>query len=107
MSLSIRKDDTVMVIAGKEKGKTGKILKILTDRDRALVEKVNLVKRHARPTKANQQGGIREKEASLHLSNLMVYCAKCAKGVRVGIKFLKDGKKVRICKKCGESLDKE
>ncbi|MBI2340904.1 MAG: 50S ribosomal protein L24 [Deltaproteobacteria bacterium] len=95
-----------MVIAGKEKGKTGKILKILVDRDRALVEKVNLVKRHAKPTKANQQGGIMEKEASLHLSNLMFYCPKCAKPARLGVKFLKDGKKVRICRKCGEVLDK-
>ena len=107
MTLSIRKDDTVMVMAGKEKGKTGKILKILTDRDRALVEKVNLVKRHSRPTRSNQQGGILEKEASIHLSNLMIYCAKCTKPVRVGIKFLKDGKKVRSCKKLNEALDKE
>ena len=107
MTLSIRKDDTVMVIAGKEKGKTGKILKLLIDRDRALVEKVNLVKRHSKPTKANQQGGIVEKEASIHLSNLMFYCSKCAKPVRLGVKFLKNGKKARICKKCGEVLDKE
>lgn len=107
MTLSIRKDDTVMVIAGKEKGKTGKILKILIDRDRALVEKVNLVKRHAKPSRTNQQGGILEKEASIHLSNLMFYCPKCAKPVRLGAKFLKDGNKVRICRKCGEVLDKE
>lgn len=106
MSLHLRKDDTVVVIMGKERKKTGKILKIFPDRMRALVEKVNLVKKHSRPTKANPQGGILQKEATLHLSNLMLYCSKCAKGVRTGIKILTDGKKVRVCKKCGEMMDK-
>lgn len=106
MALSLRKDDTVTVMTGKAKGKTGKILKILVDRDRALVEKVNMVKKNSKPSKANPQGGILEKEASIHISNLMFHCAKCAKGVRVGAKFMKDGKKVRVCKKCGEILDK-
>lgn len=106
MSLSIHKDDTVVVILGREKGKTGKILKVLTDKNRALVEKLNMVKKHSRPTKASPRGGIIQKEASIHLSNLMYYCAKCGKGVRIGAKVLSDGKKVRVCKKCGEILDK-
>ena len=106
MSLSLRKDDLVMVMLGRARGKTGKILKILTERNRALVEKVNLVKRHARPTKASPQGGIIEKEASLHLSNLMFFCSKCSKPVRLSVKFLKDGKKVRACCKCKEIVDK-
>lgn len=106
MSLSLRKDDLVMVMTGRARGKTGKILKILTERERALVEKVNLVKRHSRPTKAAPQGGIVEKEASLHLSNLMFYCNKCSKPVRLSVKFLNDGKKVRVCSKCKEIVDK-
>ena len=81
MSLSLRKDDLVMVMLGRARGKTGKILKILTERNRALVEKVNLVKRHARPTKASPQGGIIEKEASLHLSNLMFFCSPFSKAI--------------------------
>ncbi len=106
MTLSLRKDDTVIVIAGKEKGKTGKLLKFLTESNRVLVEKLNMVKKHTRPSKTNPQGGVIEKEASLHFSNLMYYCPKCTKGVRLGAKILKDGKKVRVCKKCGEVLDK-
>ena len=106
MSLALRKDDPVTVITGKERGKTGKILKILVEKNRALVEKLNLVKRHSRPTKANPQGGIIQKEASIHLSNLMYHCSKCGKGVLVGVKILGDGKKVRTCKKCNEMLDK-
>lgn len=103
--MRIRKDDTVQVMSGKERGKTGKILKVLLEKERALVEKVNLVKRHARPSKSNMKGGIIEKEASLHLSNLLLYCDKCARGVRTGIKQI-ENKKVRVCKKCGEMLDR-
>lgn len=106
MSLMLKKEDNVIVITGKENGKTGKILKVLVDRNRALVEGLNRVKKHSRPTKANPQGGIIEKEASIHLSNLMYYCQKCAKGVRIQAKILKDGKKVRACRKCGEVVDK-
>lgn len=101
----IRKNDTVMVITGREKGKSGKIIAIFPDRGRALVEKLNMVKRHQRPTQKMRQGGIVEKEAPLSLSNLMIYCLKCKKGVRSGVKVGKDGKKTRVCKKCGESLD--
>ncbi|MBW1981118.1 MAG: 50S ribosomal protein L24 [Deltaproteobacteria bacterium] len=101
----IKRDDTVMVIAGKEKGKTGKVLKVFPKKDRAVVEKVNFIKRHLRPGAYSRQGGIVEKENPLHISNLMVVCSKCTDPTRVGRKVLEDGKRVRYCKKCGEILD--
>lgn len=100
----IRKNDMVQVITGKEKGKTGKVIAILAEEGRALVEKLNRVKKHQRPNPQNPKvgkGGIVEKESPIHLSNLMVYCSKCGKGVRIGIKFDEKGKKIRVCKKCG------
>lgn len=100
----IRKNDMIQVITGKYKGKTGKVITVFPERGRALVEKLNMVKRHQRPTQKLPQGGIVEKEASLDLSNLMVYCTKCAKGVRAGVKIEKDGAKKRVCRKCGETL---
>src|SRR5262245_25439132 len=100
----IRKNDTVQVITGKYKGKTGKVLAVLAENGLALVEKLNLVKRHQRPTQKLPQGGTVEKEAPFRLSNLMLFCSKCSKGVRVGVKQEKDGKKKRVCRKCGESL---
>ncbi len=103
--LHLKKDDQVIVIAGKEKGKTGKVLKVLTKKESVLIEKVNFVKKHSRPNDKNRQGGIIEKEAPLPASNLMVICAKCNVPVRVGRKILEDGKKLRCCKKCGELLD--
>jgi large subunit ribosomal protein L24 len=99
----IRKNDMVVLIAGKDKGKTGKVLEILHDKNRARVEKLNMVKRHQKPTQKLRQGGIVEKEASIHISNLMIHCSKCGKGVRTGMKMIKD-KKVRVCKKCGVSI---
>jgi large subunit ribosomal protein L24 len=102
----LRKNDLVMVIAGKEQGKSGRILRIVTKKDRALVEKINFVKRHQRPAGQQRQGGIIEKEAPLHLSNLMLICESCNKTVRVGHKVLEDGKKARYCKKCGEMIGK-
>ncbi|MGQ9484742.1 MAG: 50S ribosomal protein L24 [Desulfosoma sp.] len=101
----IKKNDTVMVIAGKEKGKSGKVLRILTKKDRAVVEKLNMVKRHMRPGAHSRQGGIVEKEAPIHISNLMVICSKCTDPTRVGYKILDDGRKARFCKKCGEIID--
>ncbi len=101
----IKKNDKVVVLAGKEKGKIGTVLKIDKDTDRAVVEKVNMVKRHARAGGKNAQGGIVEKEASLHISNLMLVCSKCAEPSRLGRRILDDGSKVRVCKKCGELLD--
>jgi large subunit ribosomal protein L24 len=103
--LHIHKNDSVMVIAGRERGKTGKVLKVVTNENRALVERVNLVKRHARARGPQQTGGILEREAPLHLSNLMVMCDKCNAPVRVGRKILADGTKVRVCRRCGEALD--
>ena len=100
----LKKGDTVKVIAGKEKGKTGKIIKIIKDKDRIIVEKLNFVKRHQRPD-AKGKGGIVEKEGSLHITNVAYFCSKCDAGVRLGHKVLDDGQKVRICKKCQDILD--
>lgn len=101
----IKKQDMVEVISGNEKGKRGKVIRVLRDKDRALVEKVNLVRRHKRGDQTSQ-GGIVDMEAPLHLSNLGLVCEKCDGPVRVGIKFLEDGTKVRACKRCGEVFDK-
>ena len=102
----IRKDDKVMVIAGKDKGKVGKVLKILRKKDRVLVEKVNMVKRHTKANPYTQQpGGIVEKEAPIHISNVALMCDACTKPTRVGFKETADGKKVRFCKKCNEVID--
>lgn len=103
---SLKKNDLVMVIAGKEWGKSGRILKVFPGKNRVLIEKVNFIKRHTRPSGQTRQGGIVEKEASIHVSNVMVICEKCNLPIRVGRKILDDGKKVRTCKKCGELLDK-
>ncbi len=101
----IRKDDKVMVITGKDAGKIGKVLKFLRKKDRVLVEKVNMVKRHMRPNPyAQQPGGILEKEMPIHVSNLMVVCDACGKATKVGYKYTEDGKKVRFCKKCNEVM---
>ncbi len=106
MGLKIKKNDIVIVIAGKDKGKKGKVLKVLKDRNMAIVEKVRLMKEFVRPNPSrNIQGGIMEKEAPIHISNLMLYCPECDRGVRVGVKILGDGSKVRTCKKCGAIFD--
>jgi large subunit ribosomal protein L24 len=103
--VQIRKNDSVMVISGKEKGKTGKVLRVLPKEDSVLIERVNLVKRHSRPRGPQQPGGIVEKEASIPVSNLMIMCDKCNAPVRIGHKILTDGSKIRICRRCGEALD--
>ena len=104
--MSIRKGDVVMVIAGKEKGKTGKVFRIDRPEQRVWVEKLNMVKRHQRPTGKQRQGGIVEKEASLHISNVMYYDEKSAKPTRLGMKVLnKEGKKIRVARKSGEAVD--
>ncbi len=105
IKLHVRKNDTVMVVAGKEKGKSGRVLRVLREKQRVVVERVNFVKRHARPSRQFRQGGIIEKEASLHISNVMVVCPKCNKPVRLGTKQLEDGRRARICRKCEEVLD--
>lgn len=102
----IKKNDNVMVTKGKEKGKSGKVLRILPEKQKAIVEKLNFIKRHSRPNQQMRQGGIIEKEAPLPIANLMILCPKCNKPVRVGKKRLEDGNKVRICNKCGDVLDK-
>jgi large subunit ribosomal protein L24 len=101
----IKKDDKVIVIAGKEKGKIGAVLKVDSEKERLIVEKVNMVKRHARPSTKAPQGGVIEKEAPLHTSNVMIVCNKCTEPTRIGQRILEDGSKLRVCKKCGESMD--
>ncbi|MBI2885812.1 MAG: 50S ribosomal protein L24 [Chloroflexi bacterium] len=105
MAAKIKKNDSVLVIAGRERGKRGKVAQVFPATARVLVEGVNIVKRHARPRGATQPGGIVEKEASLHLSNVMLVCNKCDHPVRAGFKALDDGSKVRICRRCGEVID--
>jgi len=101
----IKKNDKVIVIVGKEKGKIGTVLKIDPEKGRVIVEKVNMVKRHSKPSAQNAQGGIVEKEAPLQISNVMIVCNKCAEPTRIGKLRLEDGLKVRVCKKCSEPLD--
>lgn len=103
--MHIRKNDNVMVIAGKERGKTGKILKVVPEKNGAIIERVNLVKRHTRGRGPQQPGGILEKEAFIQVSNIMVMCDKCNAPVRVGRKVLESGEKVRICRRCGDPID--
>ncbi len=103
--LRIKKGDTVMVITGKDSKKTGKILRVLSKKNSVLVEGLNIIKRHTR-ARGNQAGGIEEKEAPIHSSNVMLFCAKCNKPVRSKRNILENGDKARICIKCGESFDK-
>jgi large subunit ribosomal protein L24 len=100
----LRKDDTVMVIAGRERGKTGKVLRVLADRGRVVIERVNLVKRHTKPRGVQQPGGIVEREASIHASNVLPICARCNKPTRIGRRRL-EGQTLRVCRRCGELLD--
>lgn len=101
----IRKGDIVQVIAGHEKGKTGKVLKVLKEENRVLVEKLNMVKRHTKPTQANQQGGIMEREGKIHISNVMPVDPKTSRPSRVRRKRLEDGARVRVTQQSGELLD--
>ena len=102
----LKKDDIVQVVAGKEKGKKGKILALFPGESRVTIEKLNMVKRHVKPDKKNTQGGIIEKEGKINISNVMLVCDKCGKGVRIRRKKLEDGNRVRACKKCGEIIDR-
>jgi large subunit ribosomal protein L24 len=105
MSLSkYKKGDMVKVIAGKDKGKTGKILKTIPDKDRIVIEKINLVKKHKKPDQKSK-GGVVEKEGSIHVSKVGLLCNKCNAAVRVRNKILEDGKKVRICSKCSDVIN--
>ncbi|MCJ7457817.1 MAG: 50S ribosomal protein L24 [candidate division Zixibacteria bacterium] len=113
--MRIKKGDTVLVISGDDRGKMGKVLKIFKEKNRAVVESVNFIKRHTRPSTKNPKGGILEKEGSIEISNLMLYCSKCSSPSKVSYKVLADASmtgeklsvrktKVRICRKCGEII---
>jgi large subunit ribosomal protein L24 len=105
--MRIKKNDMVRVIAGNARGREGKVLKVFPDTSRIIVEKVNLIKRHTRQTSQAEQGGILEKEAPIAISNVMLICPKCNKTTRTGAARLADGRRVRRCKKCGETLSDE
>jgi large subunit ribosomal protein L24 len=102
----VKRGDTVMVIAGKERGKRGKVLLVLPGKGRVIVEKVNMIKRHQRPTQKLRQGGIIEREGTLNLANVMVVCTKCDRPSRTGVQILADGRKVRVCRRCREVIDR-
>ncbi|MFN7684949.1 MAG: 50S ribosomal protein L24 [Oligoflexia bacterium] len=117
IQLHVRKDDQVQVISGKEKGKTGKVLSVNSKSGRVTIEKLNMVKRHVKPSNQNPQGGIVEKELPIHVSNVLVMCSKCGKGTRHGAKVVEvsskkkgaasaSSQKIRVCKRCGTSPDK-
>lgn len=100
----LKKNDTVMVITGKDKGKTGKVLRVLPREGRAIVEGLNFIKKHTRKTREDQTEGIIQKERPIRFSNLMLYCTRCSRPTRIGIDILKDGSKARKCRKCGEII---
>jgi large subunit ribosomal protein L24 len=102
----VRKGDTVMVVAGKERGKKGKVLRVIPEKGRVVVERVNMIKKHQRPTQKVRQGGIIEREGSIHLSNVMLLDPNSDKPTRVGMRALADGKKVRVARRSGEMLDR-
>ena len=100
----IKKNDTVFVLSGKDRGKTGKVFRVMGTDGKALVEGINYVKRHTRKSKQDQQGGVVQKEAPINLSNIALYCKSCNKPARIGINVLADGSKSRFCKKCKEVI---
>ncbi len=102
--LRVKKDDMVVVIAGKDKGKRGKVLSVLTAQDRVVVESINLVKKARRKTQQDQKGGIIDIEASIDMSNVMLYCKQCDKPSRFRVNVLKDATKLRECKRCGSAI---
>jgi len=105
-SLTIRKGDKVKVIAGKDKGKESRVLKVHPEKGRVVVEKVNMVKKAQRPTQRNPKGGLLEIEGTIHVSNLMLVCPSCSQPTRVGRRRTDDGTRVRVCKKCSNDIDK-
>jgi len=103
----IRRNDSVQVIAGKDRGKKGRVLRVIADKNRLVVEGINFVKRHTRPNpQRGVKGGILEKEAPLHASNVQLVCPECSAPTRIGHRVLEDGRKVRICRKCEGVVDK-
>ncbi len=104
--MRLKKGDTVEIIAGKDRGKRGEILNVIPDKDKIIVEGINIVYRHMRPTQDMPQGGIIENEAPIHISNAQLVCPRCDERTRTGVRFLENGDKVRYCKKCDEIIDK-
>ena len=103
----VRRGDLVAVISGRDRGKRGKVLRVNPEKGRVLVEHVNMIKKHQRPTQKLRQGGIIEREGALALANVLLVCGRCDRPSRTGIKVLGDGRRIRVCKRCGESIDKE
>jgi large subunit ribosomal protein L24 len=101
----LKKNDTVMVVAGKNRGKSGKVLRVLPKKEAVIIERLNFAKRHLRAGGPHGKGGIVEKEAPIRISNVQLLCGKCNRPTRIGKKILEDGKKIRICRKCGEAID--
>jgi large subunit ribosomal protein L24 len=105
MGLGIKKNDSILVITGKEKGKRGRVLSVYPLKNSLLIEKINMIKKHMKPSRKYTQGGIIEKEAPINISNVMLVCPKCNKPTRISSTSLQGGKKVRVCKKCREVMD--
>jgi large subunit ribosomal protein L24 len=101
----LKKNDTVMVVAGKDRGKSGKVLMVLPKKEAVIIERLNFAKRHLRAGGPHGKGGIVEKEAPIRISNVQLLCGKCNLPTRIGKKILEDGRKIRICRKCGEAID--
>jgi large subunit ribosomal protein L24 len=107
LATPIRKNDNVVVTTGKDRGKRGRVVRLEPEKNRLVVEGVNLIKRHTKPNpQKNVKGGVVEREAALHASNVQIVCPECGKPTRIGKKILDDGRKVRICRKCDGVLDK-
>ena len=104
---NIIKNDTVKVLSGNHKGKTGRVIMVIPDKNRVIVEKIQLVKRHTKPRSQTQPGGIIEKEASIHISNVMLVCPKCGKATRTRTKVMQGGRKTRVCNACEEMISGE
>lgn len=104
MKVHVRKNDTVLVISGKDKGKTGEVLKVYPKTGKVLVKGINIVKKHQKASRTQAESAIIEKEASINSSKVMLYCNKCKTATRISNKILDDGSKVRVCKKCGETF---
>jgi len=105
MGLGIKKEDTVLVIAGREKGKKGRVLSVMPTKSSLIIEKINLIKRHMKPNRKYAQGGIIEREAPVHMSNVILVCPKYSNSTRIANLLMENGKKVRTCKKCKEVID--
>jgi large subunit ribosomal protein L24 len=102
----VRRGDTVIVVAGKERGKRGRVLRVIPEKNRVVVERVNMIKKHQRPTQKLRQGGIIEREGPIHLSNVMLVDPAGDRATRIGMRALSDGKKVRVARRSGEIIDK-